>query len=269
LNFDPDGGPTIEIHGVIDGLVPELQRLRSPRSSVSRADPLLEHDPYLVPLKRRALARARWGIYLDMRRVLEDLIKLLDLEPIEVNMFRGVSPRDGWQRVFGGQVLGQALVAAGRTVEGRAAHSFHAYFLRPGDPAVPILYDVDRIRDGSSFTTRRVVAIQHGRAIFNLQASFQLDEPGLEHQLEMPADVPGPEGLKNERELRALVADRLPEKMRRASCATARSRCGRSTRSTSSTRSRGRPSRTSGSARSTRCPTTVRCTSACWPTRRT
>jgi acyl-CoA thioesterase-2 len=116
--------------------------------------------------------------------------------------------------VFGGQVLGQALVAAGRTVEGRAAHSFHAYFLRPGDPAVPILYDVDRIRDGSSFTTRRVVAIQHGRAIFNLQASFQLDEPGLEHQLPMPADVPGPEGLPNERELRARVADRLPEKMR-------------------------------------------------------
>ncbi len=149
-----------------------------------------------------------------MQRVLQDLIQLLDLEPIEVNLFRGVSPRDGWQRVFGGQVLGQALVAAGRTVEGRAAHSFHAYFLRPGDPAVPILYDVDRIRDGSSFTTRRVVAIQHGRAIFNLQASFQVDEPGLEHQLPMPKDIPGPEGLPNERELRARVADRLPEKMR-------------------------------------------------------
>ena len=148
-----------------------------------------------------------------MRRVLEDLIRLLDLEPIEVNLFRGVSPRDGWQRVFGGQVLGQALVAAGRTVEGRIAHSFHGYFLRPGDPSVPILYDVDRIRDGSSFTTRRVVAIQHGRAIFNLQASFQVDEPGLEHQLEMP-EVPGPEGLLNERELRAKVADRLPESWR-------------------------------------------------------
>src|SRR4029453_19121006 len=106
-----------------------------------------------------------------MQRVLEDLIKLLDLEPIEVNLFRGLSPRDGWQRVFGGQVLGQAPVAAGRPVDGRAALSFHAYFLRPGDPAVPILYDVDRIRDGSSFTTRRVVAIQHGRAIFTFSGA--------------------------------------------------------------------------------------------------
>ena len=146
-----------------------------------------------------------------MRHVLENLIALLDLEPIEVNLFRGRSPQDGWQRVFGGQVLGQALVAAGRTVEGRAAHSFHAYFLRPGDPKVPILYDVDRIRDGSSFTTRRVVAIQHGKAIFNLAASFQVDEPGLEHQIEMP-DVPGPEGLANEVELRQRHVGRIPEK---------------------------------------------------------
>ncbi len=148
-----------------------------------------------------------------MRRVLESLIELLDLEPIEVNLFRGVSPNEGWQRVFGGQVLGQALVAAGRTVEGRAAHSFHAYFLRPGDPKVPILYNVDRIRDGSSFTTRRVVAIQHGRAIFNMQASFQVDEPGLEHQVEMPKVV-GPEGLLNEVELREKHAHRIPEKFR-------------------------------------------------------
>ncbi len=148
-----------------------------------------------------------------MRRVLQQLIELLDLEQIEVNLFRGRSPQDGWQRVFGGQVLGQALVAAGRTVEGRAAHSFSAYFLRPGDPKVPILYDVDRIRDGKSFTTRRVVAIQHGKAIFNLAASFQIDEPGLEHQIEMP-DVPGPEGLLNEVQLREKQADRIPEKMR-------------------------------------------------------
>lgn len=148
-----------------------------------------------------------------MRRVLEYLIALLDLEQIEVNLFRGRSPQDGWQRVFGGQVLGQALVAAGRTVEGRAAHSFHAYFLRPGDPKVPILYDVDRIRDGSSFTTRRVVAIQHGKAIFNLAASFQIDEPGLEHQIEMP-EVPGPEGLLNEVQLREKNAHRIPEKFR-------------------------------------------------------
>ncbi|MEX2208927.1 MAG: acyl-CoA thioesterase II [Myxococcota bacterium] len=148
-----------------------------------------------------------------MKRVLRGLIELLDLEPIEVNLFRGRSPQDGWQRVFGGQVLGQALVAAARTVEGRAAHSFHAYFLRPGDPKVPILYDVDRIRDGSSFTTRRVVAIQHGKAIFNLAASFQVDEPGLEHQIQMP-DVPGPEGLLNEVQLREKHADRIPEKFR-------------------------------------------------------
>ncbi len=123
------------------------------------------------------------------------LVKLLDLEPIEVNIFRGVSPDEERQRVFGGQVAGQSLVAAARTVEpGRSIHSLHAYFLRPGDPTVPILYDVDRIRDGRSFTTRRVVAIQHGRAIFNMQASFQVHEAGLEHQLPMP-DTPAPETL--------------------------------------------------------------------------
>src|SRR5437764_607258 len=113
---------------------------------------------------------------------LDELLDILDLEPIEVNIFRGRSPDEKRQRVFGGQVAGQALVAAGRTVSpDRFVHSLHAYFLRPGDPDVPILYDVDRIRDGKSFTTRRVVPIQHGRAIFNLSASFHLDEPGLAH----------------------------------------------------------------------------------------
>jgi acyl-CoA thioesterase-2 len=126
---------------------------------------------------------------------LDDLVRLLDLEPIEVNIFRGVSPKVPLQRVFGGQVAGQALVAAGRTVPSdRRVHSLHAYFLRPGDPTVPILYEVDRIRDGKSFTTRRVVAIQHGRAIFNLSASFHSDEPGFDHQAPMP-DVPPPESL--------------------------------------------------------------------------
>ena len=110
---------------------------------------------------------------------LDELVALLDLEPLEVNLFRGVSWKDDRPRVFGGQVAGQALVAAGRTVDGRGVHSLHAYFLRPGDPSVPIVYEVDRIRDGKSFTTRRVVAIQHGEAIFNLQASFHVDEPGL------------------------------------------------------------------------------------------
>src|SRR5437899_10758011 len=111
-----------------------------------------------------------------MQGPLDDLIALLDLEELEVNIFRGRSPQEKRQRVFGGQVAGQALVAAGRTVERGRVHSLHAYFLRPGDTSVPILYDVDRIRDGRSFTTRRVVAIQHGRAIFNLSASFHVPE---------------------------------------------------------------------------------------------
>src|SRR5512141_2186664 len=128
---------------------------------------------------------------------LDDLVKLLDLEAIEVNIFRGRSPDENRQRVFGGQVAGQALVAATRTIEdsGRQVHSLHAYFLRPGDPTVPILYEVDRIRDGRSFTPRRVVAIQHGRAIFNLQASFHVHEKGPDHQPTMPADLPAPESL--------------------------------------------------------------------------
>ncbi len=131
----------------------------------------------------------------------DDLITLLDLEAIEVNLFRGVSPAVKRQRVFGGQVAGQALVAAGRTVEiGFSVHSLHAYFLRPGDPTVPILYEVDRIRDGRSFVTRRVVAIQHGRPIFNLSASFHVAETGFDHQDAMPEGVPEPESLPDFRE---------------------------------------------------------------------
>lgn len=129
-----------------------------------------------------------------MPTALEDLLVILDLEAIEVNIFRGVSPAENRQRVFGGQVAGQALVAATRTVERGGVHSLHAYYLRPGDPDAPILYTVDRIRDGKSFTTRRVVAIQHGEAIFNLQASFHAEEPGLEYRVTMP-DVPDPETL--------------------------------------------------------------------------
>jgi acyl-CoA thioesterase-2 len=125
---------------------------------------------------------------------LEFLVDLLDLEPVEVNIFRGTQPHEERQRVFGGQVAAQALIAAGRTVEHGRVHSLHSYFLRPGDPNIPILYEVDRIRDGKSFTTRRVVAIQHGRAIFNLASSFHVDEHGLEHQFPMP-DVPAPETL--------------------------------------------------------------------------
>src|ERR1700679_1411354 len=128
------------------------------------------------------------------------LITLLDLDAIEVNIFRGVSPKDRSQRVFGGQVLGQALVAATRTVEDRFCHSLHAYFLVPGDPKVPILYEVDRSRDGKSFSSRRVVAIQHGRQIFHMSASFQVGEPGLEHEL-APPSVPPPEALPDEDQL--------------------------------------------------------------------
>jgi acyl-CoA thioesterase-2 len=128
-------------------------------------------------------------------RPLDELLAVLDLEPIELDIYRGRSPEHSGQRVFGGQVAGQALIAAGRTVpEERHVHSLHAYFLRPGDPSVPIVYEVDRIRDGRSFTTRRVVAVQHGRAIFNLSASFQVQEPGLEHQGSMP-EAPDPETL--------------------------------------------------------------------------
>jgi acyl-CoA thioesterase II len=131
----------------------------------------------------------------------DDLIRLLDLEAIEVNIFRGRSPDVKRQRVFGGQVAGQALVAAGRTVEDRySVHSLHAYFLRPGDPSIPILYEVDRIRDGRSFVTRRVVAIQHGRAIFNLAASFHVAEQGLDHQAAMPTDLPDPDSLPDFKE---------------------------------------------------------------------
>jgi acyl-CoA thioesterase-2 len=127
-------------------------------------------------------------------RALQNLIGLLDLEELEVNIFRGVSPQEDRQRVFGGQVAGQALVAAARTVERGQVHSFHSYFLRPGDPKVPILYEVTRIRDGRSFTTRLVVAIQHGQAIFNLSASFHKEEAGLDYHAPMP-EVPPPESL--------------------------------------------------------------------------
>jgi acyl-CoA thioesterase-2 len=132
-----------------------------------------------------------------MTSALDNLVSLLDLEVIEVNIFRGVSPEENQVRVFGGQVAGQSLVAASRTVDenARHVHSLHAYFLRPGDPAAPILYQVDRLRDGRSFTTRRVVAIQHGEVIFNLQASFHSHEPGLDWQIPAPLNLPEPETL--------------------------------------------------------------------------
>jgi acyl-CoA thioesterase-2 len=138
-----------------------------------------------------------------------DLVLLLDLERIEDDIYRGLSPHTGQQRIFGGQVAGQALVAAGRTVPAdRGVHSLHAYFLVAGDPSVPVVYQVDRIRDGRSFTTRRVVAVQHGRAIFHLSASFQVAEEGIEHQDAMP-DVPGPDELPTMAELLAPYPEQL------------------------------------------------------------
>ena len=128
--------------------------------------------------------------------VLDALVRLLDLEQLERDLFRGVSPPQSPTRVFGGQVAGQALVAAGRTVPAdRAVHSLHAYFIRPGDPSIPIVYETERVRDGRSFTTRRVLAIQRGEAIFALSASFQLWQEGLEHSEPPPTDVPDPESL--------------------------------------------------------------------------
>ncbi|MFA5949163.1 MAG: acyl-CoA thioesterase II [Hyphomicrobium sp.] len=145
---------------------------------------------------------------------LEALLRILDLERLEQNLFRGVSPKVGWQRVYGGQVLGQALVAAVRTVaEPRTVHSLHAYFLLAGDPTHPILYEVERIRDGGSFTTRRVKAIQNGSAIFAMSVSFHKVEEGFEHQAQMP-DVPGPETLPSARDLMLRMVETLPETTR-------------------------------------------------------
>jgi acyl-CoA thioesterase-2 len=136
----------------------------------------------------------------EVGSALDDLLRLLDLEPLEVNLFRGQSRDLGGKAVFGGQVIGQALVAASRTVEGRWPHSLHAYFLRPGDMARPIVYEVDRVRDGKSFTARRVQAIQGGEVLLSMICSFQAPEPGFEHQAAMP-EVPEPESLRPQREL--------------------------------------------------------------------
>jgi acyl-CoA thioesterase II len=151
-----------------------------------------------------------------MSAAIGELLAILDLEPLEVNLFRGRSPQVSWQRVFGGQVVGQALVAACRTVDvaERPPHSLHAYFLLPGDPKIPIIYNVDRIRDGRSFTTRRVNAIQHGHAIFAMAVSFHADEGGMAHQVKMP-DVPGPEDLPSEAEIKERVLPLMPEPVRR------------------------------------------------------
>ncbi|MDE2148987.1 MAG: acyl-CoA thioesterase II [Gammaproteobacteria bacterium] len=154
-----------------------------------------------------------------MNHILEDLIRLLDLERLEDNLFRGASRDLGGKSVFGGQVAGQALAAAARTVEDRQPHSMHGYFLRAGDMTAPIVYEVDRVRDGRHFSARRVQAIQFGRPIFTMIASFQQPEGGLEHQLPMP-EVPPPEALQDQRELRrqwlARYRQPLPDRLRAA-----------------------------------------------------
>lgn len=153
-----------------------------------------------------------------MSEALNRLLNILDLKQIDADLFIGDSQDLGYRRLFGGQVLGQALVAGYRTVQDRFAHSLHAYFLRPGDPEEPIEYEVDRIRDGRSFTTRRVVAKQKDKAIFNMSISFQIKEEGLEHQSPMPT-VPGPDGLISELDRARKVAEKIPEKLRyKATC---------------------------------------------------
>jgi acyl-CoA thioesterase-2 len=155
------------------------------------------------------------GVTLDIdgvprgQAVVDGLVALLNLERLEDNLYRGVSPEVSPARVFGGQVAAQALIAAGRTVPSeRRVHSLHAYFLRPGSPTQPIVYQVDRVRDGMSFTTRRVVAIQHGKPIFTMSASFQVDEPGVDHAVPMPA-VPNPEALAGYAERIAPIKERM------------------------------------------------------------
>jgi acyl-CoA thioesterase-2 len=149
-----------------------------------------------------------------MNQLLEDLIKVMTLERLEINLFRGQSRDIGSPQVFGGQVLGQALVAATQTVENREVHSLHAYFLRRGDFNSPIVYEVDRAWDGKHFSTRRVVAIQHGAQIFNMSASFQLPEQGVDHQITMP-DVPMPESLHDMHTLYRAASAKAPDAMRR------------------------------------------------------
>ena len=141
-----------------------------------------------------------------------NLAEILDLEAIEVNLFRGISPNDGFPRIFGGLVIAQALMAAYRTVPDRICHSLHAYFIRPGDVNAPVLYEVERARDGGTFTTRRVAAIQHGEQIFNLACSFQQVEKGFEHQLPMP-DAPEPLTVPTEGEFLRSLGDQIPERM--------------------------------------------------------
>ena len=198
-----------------------------------------------------------------MTNDLDVLVALLDLEQIEVNIFRGTQPDEERQRVFGGQVAAQALMAAGRTVERGTVHSLHSYFLRPGDPAIPILYDVDRIRDGKSFTTRRVVAIQHGRAIFNMQTSFHIEEDGFDHGFAMPA-APSPS-----RSPRSASSSRAPVRSPSTTRDGTPSTCGYRGAARGAPSASASPSRSCGSVRTASSATTRSSTPASRPTRQT
>jgi acyl-CoA thioesterase-2 len=194
----PGAGPRTGI-----GLIPRPGIL----TATQALPPTLTALDHRMPPKKQKAAAAN-------SRALDALVRVLDLEPLEQNLYRGKTQAQGWQRVYGGLVLAQALVAATRTVEpGRRPHSMHGYFLLGGDPGTPIIYDVERVRDGSSFNTRLVKAIQHGRPIFVLSVSFHKEEHGYQHQTAMP-DVPPPESLPDLKELQERHADRLPANLR-------------------------------------------------------
>ncbi|MEN3929576.1 acyl-CoA thioesterase II [Microvirga sp. W0021] len=145
----------------------------------------------------------------------DELLSILKLEQLELNLYRGQSPQVGWQRVFGGQVVSQSLVAATHTVNSQFhVHSLHGNFILPGDPTIPIIYEVERLRDGHSFITRRITAIQHGQAIFSMSASYQKEEQGYEHQLPMPTGIPTPDTLPNEEEFRTKIVPLMPPEIR-------------------------------------------------------
>src|SRR6201999_3100852 len=206
----------------------QRQRQRQPgeRAATDHNASLCRHtDPTPSRSCTRSIAgrnrHAKQGVCISktesaaMSKGLIDLISILDLEPLEVNMFRGNSPKTSWQRVFGGQVIGQAMVAACRTVEGRLPHSLHCFFILPGDPKIPIIYEVERLRDGKSYSTRRVTAIQHGNAIFSIMVSFHAEEAGaFDHQDKMP-DGPPPEQLTAEKKAKQPMFREMPDFIRR------------------------------------------------------
>ncbi len=203
-----------------------------------------------------------------MSKGLIDLISILDLEALEVNMFRGNSPKTSWQRVFGGQVIGQAMVAACRTVEGRLPHSLHCYFILPGDPQIPIIYEVERLRDGKSYSTRRVTAIQHGNAIFSIMVSFHIDEHGaFDHQDRMP-DVPPPEKLTAEEVAKQPMFREMPDFIRRYYESDRPIELRPSNSAAISAKRSTTAASMSGSAPPRNYPTIRRCICARWPMRR-